>query len=208
MAKNQTLEKKIISSAPGVFAAVYQHLYLLESFLINKWLMSPFYNDPIFWCPLNTFFGFITDLHHSTLHHISDISLIFQHFRNSFAAPQTRIGSRISYFPSTISCWRRNLFIIQRSRDFSATHTRKCHHKNPAYYRCYLFIHNDLVLFRWVHFIPIHGFPANELTLSLFISLDRLDFFGNILCVHIVHDCPKRGNIICGRIHPGINTIQ
>ena len=170
--------------------------------------MSPFYNDPIFWCPLNTFFGFITDLHHSTLHHISDISLIFQHFRNSFAAPQTRIGSRISYFPSTISCWRRNLFIIQRSRDFSATHTRKCHHKNPAYYRCYLFIHNDLVLFRWVHFIPIHGFPANELTLSLFISLDRLDFFGNILCVHIVHDCPKRGNIICGRIHPGINTIQ
>ena len=87
VAENQSFQQEVIGPASGMLAAVYQHLYLLESLRVNDRLMRSFYYHPVFRRLPQTLLGFVADLHHASLHHIADVGLVFQHFGNPLTAP-------------------------------------------------------------------------------------------------------------------------
>ena len=131
-----------------------------------------------------------------------------QHLRDTFRRPQPGIRTLFAHGQPGIGSGRGNVRLIQPDGDLPTTDALQRHCEDAPHNASRFFVNNDFVFLRRVHFVAIHGLAADELPLALLIPLHGLDLLGNVLGVHIIHNGTKRGNIVSGRLHTGINAIQ
>ena len=189
-------------------AAFHQQPHLAEGFGIYQRLVGSLHHNPVFSGLFQTLLGFVTDLHHASLNHISDIGFILQHFRDSLTAPQAGVGAAPSHTPSAVSCRGRYALLIESGGDFSAAHPIQRHGEDPPHDGCHFLVNDDLVLLRGVHLVAIHGLATDELPPALLIPFDGLDLLGNVLGIHVVHNRPEGGDVIGSGFHAGVDAVQ
>ncbi len=160
-----------------MLSAFHQQAHLAKGFGIYQRLMGSFYHNPVFSGLFQTFLRFVTDLHHASLNHIADVGFVLQHLRNPFAGPQTGVGPLSAHIPPTISCWCRNALLIEGGGDFSAAHPIQRHGEDPPHDGGNFLVNDDFVFLRGMHLVAIHGLAADELSLALLVTFDRLDLF-------------------------------
>ena len=59
-----------------------------------------------------------------------------------------------------------------------------------------------------MHLIAIYRLAADKQPFSLFVPLDAGDLFGDVLCVHVVHNGPERRDLVGDGVHTGVNAVQ
>ena len=180
----------------------------MEGFFINKRFMCVFNDNPFALFLFDAFLWLVTDFNRFTLYHISYIGFVLQHIRNTLAGPETTVRAFLPPLPAAIGCRCWNPFFIQHHCNPAAAHAGQSHCKYAANDRCNCFINYNFIFFSRMHLIAIHRFSADELPLLLFIMLYAFNFFGYILCIHVIHNRTKGCNIICGGFYAGINAIQ
>ena len=87
MAEDQAFKQKVVGAASGMPAAVDQHPHLLKGLIIHQGFMGSLYYHPVLPILFQTLPGLVADFYRPPLHHVANIGLVLQHFRNSFAAP-------------------------------------------------------------------------------------------------------------------------
>ena len=107
-----------------------------------------------------------------------------------------------------ICCWGGNFFCIETGGDLVTGHPLHPHAENAPHHRSRIFIDNNSVFLCRVHLVAIQWFSADEQPLALLVALDALDFFRNILGVHVVHNCAEGCDIIGCAVNAGIDPIQ
>ena len=208
VAEDQSLQQKVIGPAPGVPAAVHQHTHLAESFHIHQRLVGALHHHPVGRVLLQALLGLVTDLHAAPLDHVADIGLVLQHVGDPLTAPQAGVGAGSRHWEISIGCRGRHSLLVEEGGDIPAAHARESQGENPPHDRGYFLINDDFVFLRWVHLVAIHWLAADKLPLPLLIPLDRFDLLGDVFGVHVVHDRPKRGDVVGRGVHAGVDAVQ
>ena len=102
----------------------------------------------------------------------------------------------------------KHAFFVEPHRDLAAARPRQRHGENAAHDEGRILVNDNPVLFRRVHPVAVHGLAPDELPLALLVMLHRLDLLGDVLGVHVVHDGPKRGDVIRRRFYARIHPVQ
>ncbi len=98
--------------------------------------------------------------------------------------------------------------MVEECGDIPATHAGEGQGEDPPHDGSHFLVNHNLVFLRGVHLVAVDRLAADELPLALFIPLDALDFLGDVLGVHVIHDSPERRDIVCRGLHAGVDAVQ
>ena len=127
-----------------------------------------------------------------------------QHLRDALTAPLSGTGG----IQARVASRRWDALSVELRGDLAAAQALQRQPENTSYHRRGPLIHHNFVLFRRVHLIAIYRLAADKQPLSLFVPLDAGDLFGDVLCVHVVHNGPERRDLVGAGVHTGVDAVQ
>ena len=131
-----------------------------------------------------------------------------QHVGDPLAAPEARVGTGFCHRQIAVGGRSGYPLLIKEVSDIPTAHPTQCQRKNPLHNGGHFLVDDNFVFLRGVHLVAIHWLSTDKLPLPLFIPLDALDLFGDVLGVHIVHDRPERCDVVGGGVHTGVDAVQ
>lgn len=98
--------------------------------------------------------------------------------------------------------------LVEEGGDIPAAHTGEGQGEDSPHNGSHFLINDDLIFLRGVYLVAVHRLAADKLSLPLLIPLDALDFLGDILGIHVVHDGTKGRYIVGGRVYSSVDAVQ